>query len=478
MENLFRGNREAKRAIHLINHTNKTVFLTGKAGTGKSTLLRYLISYLINKKHVLLAPTGIAALNVGGQTIHSFFEFSIRPYLCHDRDLPDLSHKKELLEKLDLIIIDEISMVRADIMNAIDLTLRKTLQNDAPFGGKQMLLVGDLLQLPPVVNSRYQEEVEIIREGYQTVYFFSAPVFNSINIELVELQKVYRQENIDFVKTLNNVRGGWVTNQDLEKVNERYVPGFVSPEGDDIITLTTTNQKANVINQVRLDATNKPEFSFEAKKEGSFDLDNPPALPTDSTLVLKEGAQIIFIKNDVERRWVNGTIGKITEITQDCIRVKANGKTLNVEKMEWEDISYRWNQENDVIEKGVVGKFTQYPIRLAWAITIHKSQGQTFDKVIINLDKGSFATGQAYVALSRCTSLEGIILHTRINRQDIKAEQVAIQYLQAQGKCSMRRVVEMEIAYQEIVAKLEKELGLQSKMPVEKTIQNDALLPT
>ncbi|MEZ4911205.1 MAG: AAA family ATPase [Saprospiraceae bacterium] len=451
----FKGNKEAERVINLVKHTNNSVFLTGKAGTGKSTLLKHIISDL-NKKYILLAPTGIAALNVGGQTIHSFFGFGFRPYLPKDRDLPNLLEKLDLLKKIDLIIIDEISMVRADVMNAIDLTLKKFLKNKSPFGGKQLLIVGDLLQLPPVVNNKNIEEVKILRENYRSEFFFDAPIFNEFDLEVIELDKVYRQEEKDFVKVLNNIRTNQATDADLCSINTRYQRDIVS-EG--VITLTTKNATVDKINSQKLSKIDKPEFDFFATKTGTFaDNRSSKRNPTDDILKLKEGSQVIFVKNDSERKWVNGTIAKINKIEDNEIEVDINGLKCSIPRETWEDVEYKWNREEDKIEKEVVGTFEQYPIRLAWAITIHKSQGQTFEKSIVDMDTGAFAFGQTYVALSRCTSLEGICLTRKINRSDIKVSENAVKYLTEKGIDSLHKRDNLELDLIERIKELENNL--------------------
>ncbi len=448
----FKGNIEAERVINLVKHTSKSLFLTGKAGTGKSTLLQYIIGDL-DKNYVLLAPTGIAALNINGQTIHSFFGFGFRPYLPNDTDLPNLVDKIGLLKKIDLIVIDEISMVRADIMNAIDLTLKKYLSNKLPFGGKQILLVGDLLQLPPVVNNKNLEEVRILRENYSTEFFFSAKVFETYDIDVVELQKVYRQEEGEFVSILNNVRINQINNNDLLRINTRLSNNI--PENG-VITLTTRNVTVNSINTARLARLENKEHLFVATQTGTFANNNSSkSMPTDENLRLKEGAQIMFVKNDSERKWVNGSIGNISKIKDGKIEVKVNGSSFSVQRELWEDFEYKWNKEENRIEKEVVGTFEQYPIRLAWAITIHKSQGQTFNSAIIDLDTGAFASGQTYVALSRCTSLQGITLTRRVTTSDVKVSESAVKYLLNKGIDSLQKRDNLELSLIESIKQLE-----------------------
>lgn len=448
MDYSFIGNKEAERAIDLVKYSNKSVLLTGKAGTGKSTLLKQIISDL-KKKYVLLAPTGIAAINIGGQTIHSFFEFGFRPYLPNDKDLPNLFAKLDLLQKLDIIIIDEISMVRVDIMNAIDLTLKRMLNNSSPFGGKQLLLVGDLFQLPPVVDRRKPEEAKIIREEYPSEFFFDSPAFNDYKLEVIELQQVYRQNESDFVKVLNNIRTNQITDADLFRINSRCQKDIGH---DGIITLTTKNATVDSINSQELSKIKNSLYEFKATVTGTFankhSTNNNGSqfrYPTDTNLKLKEGAHIIFVKNDSEKKWVNGTIGEISKIENNEIEINVGGCRYLINKETWEDIDYKWNKKENKIEEEVVGTFTQYPIRLAWAITIHKSQGQTFNKVMIDMDTGAFAFGQTYVALSRCTSIRGISLTKKINRSDIKVSDRVIKYLSINGIESIQKRDELEI---------------------------------
>ena len=371
----------------------------------------------------------------------------------NDKVLPNLVDKIGLLKKLDIIVIDEISMVRADVMNAIDLTLKKYLKNKLPFGGKQLLLVGDLLQLPPVINNKNIEEVKILRENYTTEFFFSSKVFDSNDIGVIELQKVYRQEEGEFVKILNNIRINQINNNDLLRINSRRSNNIPA---NGIITLTTRNVTVNSINTARLAQIETKEHLFVAIKSGTFANNNSSkSMPTDENLRLKEGAQIIFVKNDSERKWVNGSIGTISKIKDENIEVSVNGNKFFVHRELWEDFEYKWNKKEDKIEKEVVGTFEQYPIRLAWAITIHKSQGQTFNKAIIDLDTGAFANGQTYVALSRCTSLNGITLIRNVAKSDIKVSQSAVKYLLDKGIDSLQKRDSLEFGLIESIKQLE-----------------------
>ncbi|MEG0462457.1 AAA family ATPase [Bacteroides sp.] len=429
-------NKEFQDALNLIQYTRQSVFLTGKAGTGKSTFLRYICEHT-KKKYVVLAPTGIAAINAGGSTMHSFFKLPFHPLLPDD---PNLSlqrgriheffkytkpHRK-LLESIELVIIDEISMVRADIIDAVDRILRVYSRNlREPFGGKQILLVGDVFQLEPVVKN---DEREILNRFYPTPYFFSARVFGEIDLVSIELQKVYRQTDAVFVSVLDHIRTNTAGAADLQLLNTRFGTSIEASEEDMYITLATRRDNVDFINDKKLLELPGDPMSFMGEIEGDFP---ESSLPTSKELILKPGAQIIFIKNDYERRWVNGTIGVVSGIDpiEGTIYVLTDtGKECDVKLDSWRNIRYRYNEEKKEIEEEVLGTFKQYPIRLAWAITVHKSQGLTFSRVVIDFTGGVFAGGQAYVALSRCTSLEGIQLKKPINRADIFVRQEIVSF--------------------------------------------------
>lgn len=439
----YQGNFEAQEVIRLISYTNKSLFLTGKAGTGKSYLLRKLTEHT-HKKFVILASTGVAALNVGGQTIHSFLRIEPRPYLPNDKEIQELSdEKKELLRNLDLIIIDEVSMVRSDLMQAVDLSLRKNLKSPYPFAGKQLLLIGDLFQLPPVVSNKNLGEKEIIDHNYQTPYFFSSQSLeNGYNYHVVELQKVYRQTDADFISVLNAVRTSNVSTGHLQVINKRHIPGYEPADGSFEITLCTRNDIADDLNKSKLDSLKGMTKTFRAIMTGDF-LKEKGAnkLPADSELYLKPDAQVMFIKNDQSRRWVNGSIGKIVSINADTLRIKVDvtDEVHVVERTLWEHIEYKWNKEEEKIEKIVTGTFQQFPIKLAWAVTIHKSQGQTYQNAIIDMGSGAFAPGQTYVALSRCTTLNGIKLKRPITLRDIITDSRIGTYLQNKITPSMEK---------------------------------------
>ena len=421
------SNKEFQDALSLIQYTRQSVFLTGKAGTGKSTFLRYICEN-IKKKHVVLAPTGIAAINAGGSTLHSFFKLPFHPLLPDD---PNLSlqrgriheffrytkPQRKLLEELELIIIDEISMVRADIIDAVDRILRVYSRNlREPFGGKQLLLVGDVFQLEPVVKG---DEREILNRFYPTPYFFSARVFNQIDLVSIELEKVYRQTDKVFVSVLDHIRSNTAGAADLQLLNTRYGTDIEENEEDMYITLATRRDNVDYINDRKLAELPGDAVTFRGEVTGDFP---ESSLPTSRELVLKPGAQVIFIKNDFDRRWVNGTTGVVSgfdEIEETLYVITDDGKECDVKPEHWKNIRYKYNEKKKEIEEEVLGTFSQFPVRLAWAITVHKSQGLTFSRVVIDFTGGVFAGGQAYVALSRCTSLEGIQLKKPVNRADI-----------------------------------------------------------
>lgn len=397
--------------------------MTGKAGTGKSTFLRHIVENT-KKKTVVLAPTGIAAVNAGGVTIHSFFHLPFKPLMPDDPELQArtlrqrLKHSAEqqkLIKELELIVIDEVSMVRADIIDFIDKVLRLySGRYREPFGGKQMLFVGDIFQLEPVVTSDMRD---IFRDLYPNLYFFSARVFREFALVPIELRKVYRQSDPQFIGMLDRMRTGALLPTDVTTLNTRVVPETGNDTTEDFsITLAPKRDTVDAINSSRLDKLRRKLHCFQGQIRDKFPENS---LPAPLELKLKVGAQVVFVRNDPEKRWVNGTIGKVHSISGDTLEVTLeNGQTHVIDREVWENVSYRYDKETKKIDEEVLGTFTQYPLRLAWALTIHKSQGLTFPRVIIDMRGGVFAAGQAYVALSRCQSLEGLTLRAKFNPYD------------------------------------------------------------
>ncbi len=426
---------EFQKALSIIRHTHNSLFLTGKAGTGKSTFLRYVCRE-VKKKHVVLAPTGIAAINAGGSTLHSFFKIPFFPLVPDDprfsigriRNYLKYSKKQiKLLNELELIIIDEISMVRADIIDFVDKVLRVYCRNmREPFGGKQVLLIGDVFQLEPVVK---QDEREILRRFYPNPFFFSAQVFSQMRLVSIELTKVYRQKEAGFIATLDRVRNNQVSDLELRLLNTRYSEEETSPtEGRLNILLATRRDTVDHVNDEHLAKLPGNPITLKGKIKGDFP---ESSLPTLLNMEIKEGAQIIFVKNDPDKRWVNGTLGTISDIDleQGVIQVETEDMRLvDVELEKWSNVRYSYNEREKKIEEEEIGTFVQFPIRLAWAITIHKSQGLTFQQVTIDFGGGAFAGGQVYVALSRCTTLEGITLRQQLRRSDIFVRQEVVNF--------------------------------------------------
>jgi hypothetical protein len=438
---LDRTNDVFMLAADLVNQSNRNIFLTGKAGTGKTTFLRYIRENSL-KQIAVVAPTGVAAINAGGVTIHSFFQLPFSPYLpeAHgSMGRSEVTNKHTLLGKikltrdrikvlqqLELLIIDEISMVRCDVLDAIDVVLRHFRHRHAEtFGGVQVLVIGDMYQLPPVA---IDQEWNLLSQYYVSPYFFDSRVMQQAPPVYVAFEKIYRQSDDRFIDLLNQVRNNSLTAEGKQLLAERYQPDFQLNKNDGYIVLTTHNYKADAINGEALSKLSTKSFSFKAAIEGEF---NEKAYPADEMLQLKEGAQVMFIRNDKEKikRYYNGKIGIITRITQDGIYVQCKEETGEIEvlKETWENIRYSVNKGNNQLEEDVVGSFTQYPLRLAWAITIHKSQGLTFEKVVIDAG-AAFAAGQVYVALSRCTSLDGIILHSQITPASLRTDETIVHF--------------------------------------------------
>ena len=431
-------NSDMLMAWKLVSDTSQSVFLTGKAGTGKSTLLRYIMANT-KKAHIVLAPTGIAAINVGGQTLHSFFRLPFKPTMPDDPDFAARILRKrmrypdaliKLLKSLELIIIDEVSMVRADTIDFIDKILRVFCGDmRRPFAGKQLLMVGDVFQLEPVVTA---DTRDIIARQYGTPHFFNANVFEELTLVPIELRKVYRQSDPGFVSLLDRVRDGHPTPCDLSTINARVTTreqvygGPKENKGELPVTIATRRDLVDNINNERLGALRSPAVTLTGQIEGDF----PEAsLPTDRELTLKEGAQVMFVRNDPERRWVNGTIGLVESIDDEHVGVRtADGLLHSVEPERWSNIRYEYDEKTHKVNEVELGSFTQFPLKLAWALTVHKSQGMTFDNVVLDFGRGAFAGGQSYVALSRCRSLEGIRLLSTIAERDIYVHPAVLRF--------------------------------------------------
>ncbi|MCG2704331.1 MAG: DEAD/DEAH box helicase [Candidatus Omnitrophica bacterium] len=402
-------NAEFKAAFELIENTNECIFITGRAGTGKSTLLR-LVKEKTRKNTVVLAPTGVSAINVTGQTIHSFFKFP--PKFIQRQDIRRLRNRR-LLEKIELIIIDEVSMVRADLLDAIDAAMRLNRGFDVPFGGAQVVMFGDLFQLPPVIKGR--ELLDFFEKHYGSQYFFDAHVFKDVKLKFIELHKIYRQSDAEFIELLEKIRNKRQLREALEILNKRWQEELPR-DGHQGITLTTTNDTCLRINEEHLKRLVSLEYHYQAQIDEKFE---DSFFPTEYDLKLKAGAQVMLIRNDPEKRWVNGTIARIAQLNEDMVKISVGDNVYELEKQTWSKVEYRYDKQEDTITEELIGSFLQYPLKLAWAITIHKSQGKTFDKVIIDLGRGAFAHGQVYVALSRCSSLEGIVLKRPVHAADI-----------------------------------------------------------
>ena len=415
-----------QKALQIIQFTRRSLFLTGKAGTGKSTFMRH-IAATIKKKHIILAPTGIAAINAGGSTLHSFFKLPFHPLLPNDkrysnRNIRDTlkynGEKTKLLREVELIIIDEISMVRADIIDFIDKVLRIYNRNmREPFGGKQLLLVGDIYQLEPVIK---EEERQLLRPFYPSNFFFDAQVFREMQLIAVELKKVYRQRDAQFIALLDHIRTSHVSDSDLRLLNAQVNAEIGTEAGRLSITLSGRRDTVDYINEKQLNTLPDQPTIFYGHIEGEFP---ESSLPTPMELEVKTGAQVLFIKNDKERRWVNGTLGTIIGFGDEedgIIYVRTeDGRDFDVQREIWSNVRYTFNEKEQKIEEEEIGSYQQFPLRLAWAITVHKSQGLTFNNVKIDFTGGVFAGGQTYVALSRCTSLQGISLQEPIRRENI-----------------------------------------------------------
>ncbi len=450
-------NPELRIAWEFVEKTGRSIFLTGKAGTGKTTFLKAVVQRS-TKRSIVVAPTGVAAINAGGVTIHSFFQLPFSPYIpdTHIKSKFEFGReKRSIIASLDLLIIDEISMVRADLLDAIDSVLRRFRNRHLPFGGVQLLMIGDLNQLTPVTTP---EDEQLLAPYYETPYFFSSKALQQLAYVTIQLEHVYRQKDETFIRLLNHIRDGEVSAEDLQQLNSRYIPGFVPQGNEGFIRLTTHNHLASAYNAKELEKLETSPFQYQAHIEGTFP---EYSYPTAESLTLKVGAQVMFVKNDPSglHRYFNGRIGRVVRTTPQDLDVLCVGdsKPIHVEPLEWENLQYTLNEETHEIESSLQGKFRQYPLRLAWAITIHKSQGLTFDRAIIEANH-SFSPGQVYVALSRCRTLEGMVLAAPLDSRAVMTDSRVEDYIIHQSEEAQRSIENLPQLREEYYARLLMEL--------------------
>ena len=441
-------NSELRTAWEFVENTGRSIFLTGKAGTGKTTFLKTVVAKS-RKRPIVVAPTGVAAINAGGVTIHSFFQLPLTPFvpdLKRENKFDFSKEKRKIIASIDLLIIDEISMVRADLLDAIDSVLRRFRDRNKPFGGVQLLMIGDLAQLTPVATP---EDELLLSLYYDTLYFFGSKALRQLDYVTIQLEHVYRQQDSSFIEILNQIRSGHPSPEVLYQLNNRYIPGFAPKPDEPYIRLTTHNQIADQYNDSELQKLPGRAVEYRAEITGTFP---DYAYPTAETLVLKEGAQVMFIKNDLsgEHRYYNGRIGRVVRASQGSLAVYCEGdaNAIEVEPLEWENTRYVLNEETHELEVEVLGTFRQLPLRLAWAITIHKSQGLTFDRAVIDADQ-SFAPGQVYVALSRCRTLEGLVLAKPLATRAIINDECVDNYIEGQETEAQRSIEQLPLLKQE-----------------------------
>jgi ATP-dependent exoDNAse (exonuclease V) alpha subunit len=439
-------NFEFNRAADLVNNSNKLVYLTGKAGSGKTTFLKY-IKQITRKKTVVLAPTGVAALNAGGQTIHSFFKIAPSVYLPDDfrlrtsyniddedkRTIYDnfryKKGQKKLISEMELLIIDEISMVRCDLLDVVDRLLRVFREKEnVPFGGVQVVLIGDAFQLPPIAQN---DHWELLKNYYETPFFFDSLILKNYKPYYIELKKIYRQQDLDFINLLNNIRINKVSDNDMELLNSRFLPAIFKNDNLNHVIIATHNRLVDDTNNRKLEELSAKLVTYEAEITGEFP---DSMMPTEKFLKLKVGSQIMFIRNDTDKKYFNGKIAKIKKLEDTKITVEMpDGKDIEVKKFTWNNLNFSWNTKEKKIDETSVGEFSQFPVKLAWSVTVHKCQGLTFDNVIADIGN-SFSPGQVYVALSRCTSLEGLVLKSKINRSAIKTDPNVIRFSELESR--------------------------------------------